>query len=56
MIWEQDFGSDKDMEIPEYFVYCGISIANSWTKRFSQIAKGMFFAMSKNISKGNEKV
>ena len=28
------------MEIPEYFVYCGIFITQSWGKRSGQIAKG----------------
>ena len=31
------------MEIPEYFVYCGIFITQSWSKRSAQIAKGEFF-------------
>ena len=30
------------MEIPEYFVYCGIFIRKSWDKRSGQIAKGEF--------------
>ena len=30
------------MEIPEYFVYCGIFITQSWSKRSVQIAKGEF--------------
>ena len=42
MIWAKDFGADKGMEIPEYFVYCGIFIPHIWGKRFAQIAKGEF--------------
>ena len=42
MIWTRDFGSDEEMEIPEYFVYFGIFIAHSWSKRSGQIAKGAF--------------
>ena len=39
----EDFVSDKVMEIPEYFVYCGIFIMHSRVKRYGQIAKGEFF-------------
>ena len=42
MIWAKDFDPDKVMEIPEYFVYCGIFITHRWGKRFVQIAKGEF--------------
>ena len=30
------------MEIPEYFVYCGIFITHRWDKRFAWNAKGEF--------------
>jgi len=40
MIWTEGFVPDKVMEIPEYFVYCGIFITHRWGKRFVQIAKG----------------
>ena len=43
MIWIKDFGSDKVMKIPEYFVYCGIFITHTRGNRFAQIAKGEFF-------------
>ena len=43
MIWTKDFGADKVMEIPEYFVYCGIFIMHSRVKRYGQIAKVEFF-------------
>jgi len=42
MIWARDFGSDERMEIPEYFVYFGIFIQHSWSKRSGQIAKEAF--------------
>jgi len=42
MIWTRDFAPNQDMEIPEYFVYCGIFMAQSWGKRSGQIAKGEF--------------
>jgi len=42
MIWAKDFVPDKVMEIPEYFVYCGIFITNRWGKRLVQIAKREF--------------
>ena len=38
------------MEIPEYFVYCGIFIMRSWGKRSVQIAKGQFLEVAKNKS------
>ena len=47
MIWAEDFGPDKVMEIPEYFVYCGIYITHSWGERFAQIAKGEFLEVPK---------
>ena len=42
MIWTRDFDPNSVMEIPEYFVYCGIFITQSWSKRSVQIAKGEF--------------
>ena len=39
------------MEIPEYFVYCGISAGKSWGGRSGQIAKKEFLEVPKK--KGN---
>ena len=41
------------MEIPEYFVYCGIFITHRWGKRFVQIAKGEFFEVPYNLAVRN---
>ena len=49
MIWAEGFGPDKVMEIPEYFVYCGIFITHRWPKEFAQIAKGEFLEMPYNL-------
>ena len=48
-IWAEDFIPDKVMEIPEYFVYCGIFITHSWDKRFGQIPKGEFLEVPYNL-------
>ena len=50
MIWSKDFVPDRVMEIPEYFVYCGIFIMRSWGKRSVQIAKGRFLEVAKTKS------
>ena len=42
MIWAADFVPSQALEIPEYFVYCGIFKVRSWDKRCAQIAKGSF--------------
>ena len=42
MIWARDCDPNEVMEIPEYFVYCGIFIMHSWGKRSGQITKGAF--------------
>ena len=47
MIWARDFVSDQVMEIPEYLVYFGISMMQSWDKRSGQIAKGEFLEVPK---------
>ena len=46
MIWARDFIPNQIMEIPEYLVYFGIFIMQSWDKRSGQIAKGWFFEVA----------
>ena len=49
MIWARDFDPTKVSESPEYFVYCGLSERNCWTKRSDQSAKGEFLEVPFNI-------
>ena len=49
MIWTRDFDPNSVMEIPEYFVYCGIFITQSWSKRSVQIAKREFLEVPNNL-------
>jgi hypothetical protein len=46
MIWARDFVSNQVMEIPEYLVYFGIFMMQSWSKRSGKIAKGEFLEVS----------
>ena len=39
MTWPRDFGTDRDLEISEYFVYCGLFKAKSRGERSGQGAK-----------------
>jgi hypothetical protein len=45
ILWEENFGPDKVMEIPEYLVYCGIFITHRWGEKFVQIANGEFLKL-----------
>ena len=40
MVWARDFVLTKVLEIPEYFVYCGIFKTHCQGKRSVQTAKG----------------
>jgi hypothetical protein len=42
VIWVEDFDSEKVMEKPKYFVYCGFFITHLWVERFIQSPKGKF--------------
>ena len=46
----EDFGSEKVMKKPEYFVYCGFSMAHFWDERFAPGPKGEFLEVPYNLS------
>ena len=49
----EDFVPNQVMEIPEYFVYCGIFIKQSWGKRFAQDAKGEFLEVPYSLNRSS---
>ena len=45
VLWARDLLSNKDSEIPEYFVYCGVFEAHNWKQRSGHSPKGQFLEM-----------
>ena len=51
VLWVEDFGSEKVMKAPEYFVYCGVFMTHFWSERFAHSPKGEFLEVPINIKK-----
>ena len=54
VLWAEDFGSEKVMKAPEYFVYCGAFMTHFRSERFAHSTEKEFLEVAYIMTTGTE--